>query len=45
MILGHIRVKNNPKIKEKKQEVLSIIKQSVAMDLLQMNKLFKILLA
>ena len=43
MILGLIKVKNNLKMKEKKQEVLNIIKLFVVMDQLQMNKLFKIL--
>ena len=45
MILGHIRVKNNLKMKEKKQGVLNIIKLFVGMDLLQMDKIFQILLA
>ena len=45
MILGHIRVKNNLKMKEKKQGVLNIIKLFVGMYLLQMDKIFQILLA
>jgi len=34
MILGLIKVKNNLKMKEKKQEVLNTIKLFVVMDLL-----------